>query len=274
MLYRRSGTLSRGRTVLFRSVWRRRSLLLGFLRRELGTRYAGTMGALWAFIQPVLLLAIYAFVFRLVFRVQLPDLGGNSYVTVVACALWPWMAFQEGVQRGTVAVVNNADLVRKVAFPRELLVMAAVAGSFTVHLAGFGVVLLALSLWGENLHLATLPLVLAGWAVLAVLALALALLTSGMQVVLKDVDHMLGPLFMLGFYATPVLYPMSMVPEAFAPWMGLNPMVHALEPLRAALLQGQWQIASLLGMALLALLLLWAGRWVFTRLSARFEDFL
>ncbi|WP_341647806.1 hypothetical protein [Thauera humireducens] len=82
---------------MFAAVWRRRGLLLGFLRRELATRYAGTLGgALWAFVQPVLLLAIYAFVFRLVFRVELPDLGGNSYVTLVACALWPWMAFQEG----------------------------------------------------------------------------------------------------------------------------------------------------------------------------------
>lgn len=257
------------------ALWRRRGLFLGFLRRELATRYVGTLGgALWAFVQPVLLLAIYAFVFRLVFRVQLPDLGGNSYVTVVACALWPWMAFQEAVQRGTVAVVNNADLVRKVAFPRELLVMAAVAGSFVVHLAGFGVVLLALTLWGENLYLSTLPLVLAGWAVLALLALALSLLSSGMQVVLKDVDHILGLFLMLGFYATPVLYPMSMVPPAFAPWMGLNPLVHALEPLRAALLQGEWQLMPLLGLGLLALLLLWLGRWVFARLAGRFEDFL
>lgn len=257
------------------ALWRRRGLFLGFLRRELATRYVGTLGgALWAFVQPVLLLAIYAFVFRLVFRVQLPDLGGNSYVTVVACALWPWMAFQEAVQRGTVAVVNNADLVRKVAFPRELLVMAAVAGSFIVHLAGFGVVLLALTLWGENLYLSTLPLVLAGWAVLALLALALSLLSSGMQVVLKDVDHILGLFLMLGFYATPVLYPMSMVPPAFAPWMGLNPLVHALEPLRAALLQGEWQLMPLLGLGLLALLLLWLGRWVFARLAGRFEDFL
>ncbi len=124
-------------------------------------------------------------------------------------------------------MVNNADLVRKVAFPRELLVMAAVASSFVVHLVGFGAVLLALLWWGESLHLGTLPLVLAGWTVLAVLALALALLTSALQVVLKDVDHMLGPLFMLGFYATPVLYPMSMVPEAFRPWMAVNPMVHS-----------------------------------------------
>ncbi len=260
---------------MFSAVWRRRGLFLGFLRRELSTRYAGTLGgALWAFVQPMLLLAIYAFVFRLVFRVQLPDLGGNSYVTLVACALWPWMAFQEGLQRGTVAVVNNADLVRKVAFPRELLVAAAVASSFIVHLVGFGVVLAALALWGEHLYASALPLVLVGWAVLAALALGLALLTSGMQVVLKDVDHMLGPVFMLGFYATPVLYPISMVPEAFAPWMDLNPLVHVLEPLRAALLHGEWQVLRVLGLVLLALVGLGAGRWVFARLATRFEDFL
>lgn len=260
---------------MFASVWRRRGLFVGFLRRELTTRYAGTLaGGLWALAQPVLLLAIYAFVFRVVFRVQVPDLGGNSYLALVACVLWPWMAFQEGVQRGTVAVVNNADLVRKVAFPRELLVMAAVAGSFIVHFGGFCAVLLALSLWGESLHFSTLPVVLAGWVILALLALGLALLTAGMQVVLRDVDHLLGPLFMMFFYATPVLYPLSMVPEGFREWIEMNPMTHALEPMRAALLRGEWQLGRLAAMAVVALLLLWGARWVFARLATRFEDFL
>ena len=238
-------------------------------------RYAGTItGSLWAFIQPIMMLAIYAFVFRQVFRVELPDLVGNSYVTLVACALWPWMALQDGVQRGTMSVVNNADLVRKVAFPREFLVIAAVASSFIIHFAGMCVVLAVLALSGENLHAGALPMVAAGWVVLALFALGLALMTAGMQVIVKDVNQMLGPVFMLGLYATPVLYPISMVPEAIAAWMKANPLVHVMEPLRAALLGGEWHPMPLLCVGLLGLALLVAGRWAFTRLSAHFEDFL
>lgn len=257
------------------ALWERRGLFLGFVRRDISARYVGTLGGgLWALGQPVLLLAIYAFVFRQVLKVELPDLGANSFVAFVACALWPWMAFQEAVQRGTQAVVNNADLVRKIRFPCELLVLAAVASSFIIHFAGFCGVFLALALWGEPFHFAALPFAFAAWLLLLLLAAGVALATSALQVVLKDVDHLLGPLFMLLFYATPILYPLAMVPESFRAWMALNPLLHVIEPIRAALLRGESGWSDALAVAALCALLLLMARWLFRRLSAYFEDFL
>ncbi|GHU00426.1 transport permease protein [Betaproteobacteria bacterium] len=252
------------------------TLLRSFVRRELTTRYAGTLlGGVWALGQPVLLLAIYAFVFRTVFKVQIPDTN-VSFVTLVACALWPWMAFQEAVQRGTVAITANAELVRKIRFPHHLLVYAAVLGSFIIHGAGFIAVALVLALAGEPLHLAGLPVVLAAWAVALLLALAVALATAALQVVIKDVEPALGPLFMLLFYATPVLYPLSMVPDMLRPWVALNPFVHVVEPIRAALLDGEAlaAFADLWPPTLLALVLLACSRWLFRRLAVYFQDFL
>ena len=257
------------------ALWARRSLFLGFVRRDIATRYTGTLvGGLWAIGQPVMLLAIYAFVFRRVFRVELPDLGANSFVAFVACGLWPWMAFQESVQRATHAITSNADLVRKVRFPYEFLVLAGVTSSFIIHFAGFCGVLLALRLWGEPLHLVALPTVLAAWALIFMLALALALLTSSLQVILKDVDHLMGPAFMLLFYATPILYPLALVPEVVRPWMEINPLLPVIEPLRAALLRGEGALLSMLPLLALAVLLVLAARYLFGRLSAYFEDFL
>lgn len=253
-----------------------RALFGGFFRRDLSSRYSGTLfGGLWALVQPVLLLGVYTFVFQKVFKVQIPELAGNSFVAFVACALWPWMAFQEAVQRGTQAVVANADLVRKVAFRTELLVLASVSSSFVLHATGFVVVSLVLVVGEGGYRLAGLPVVAAAWIVLFLLACGITLMTSALQVVLKDIDHLIGPAFMVLFYATPVLYPSTLLPETVRPWMELNPLLHLFEPMRAGLLAGEpGAVMMLLPAALPALGALFLGKWLHARLAAHFEDFL
>lgn len=256
-------------------LWERRWLFLNFFKREISNRYTGTLGGgIWALGQPVLLLAIYGFVFRHVFKVQFPELSGHSFTTFVACALWPWMAFQDSVQRGTQAVVGNAGLVKKVTFPHSLLVFSSVAATFSLHFVGFGVIVVVLLLLGETINLTGIPVVLLGWGALLLLAFGVALITSAMQVFLKDVDQLLGPLLMILFYGTPVLYPMSQVPEAVKGLMGLNPLVHVIEPIRSALLFGG--PSGMLGLWILvaaATCLLFAANFAFGRLSGYFEDF-
>lgn len=256
-------------------LWPYRRLFASFFARELSSRYVGSIGGgLWALVQPVLLLAIYSFVFRVIFKVRFPELAEHSFVSFVACALWPWMAFQEGLQRATHAIAGNASLIKKVAFPSELLIYAAVASTFVLHLAGFAVVLAGLELVGERFHLSTLPLVTLAWATLFVMSCALAFVTASLQVFLKDVEHMLGPILMVLFYATPILYPMNTVPEAWAWVMRLNPLAYVLDPLRTALLQGTYAPAAGLALSLLvSLLLALICKTFFNRLSPHFEDF-
>ncbi|MDR2261022.1 MAG: ABC transporter permease [Azoarcus sp.] len=264
------------RTDAFTGAGSGRALLLGFVRRDFANRYAGTfMGGLWALAQPALLLAIYAFVFRHVFKVRLPD-PAYSYVTVVACALWPWMAFQEAVQRATVSITANADLIRKIRFPNHLLTLAAVLASFAIHLTGFLAVLAVLALCGEPIHYDGLPVALAAWGVAFALAFGVALVTAALQVAIKDVEPALGPLFMLFFYATPILYPLALVPEAMRPWLAFNPLVHVVEPIRTALLGGEplAALGALWPAALAASCLFLFARWFFARLEDYFQDFL
>lgn len=254
----------------------RRNLFWGFLRRDIATRYSGTvLGGLWAFAQPILLLLIYGFVFRRVFKVSLPDLAPNSFVAYVACVLWPWLAFQEGVQRGTQAIVANADLVRKIAFPSYLLVLAAVASSFVIHGVGYIAVLAVLAGSGEPLAAVGVLVLPVAWLGLLLLAAGLALVLSALQVVLKDVDHVLGPVFMVLFYLSPILYPVSLVPPEFRFWMAFNPLLHVFEPVREALLKGNLDGAlSLLPFLAGAMAVFVGGGWVFRRLATQFEDFL
>ncbi len=256
-------------------LWPNRWLFLSLVRREITNRYSGTLiGGVWALGQPVLLLSIYAFVFRTIFKVNFGELENHSFTAFVACALWPWMAFQEGVQRATHSITGNVGLVRKVQFPHELLVLSSVAATFLIHFVGFAIVLLALELTGARFNYGATPIVLFAWSILLLLAIAFALAVAALQVFLKDIDHLLGPLFMVCFYATPILYPATQVPEPYRWIVTANPIAQLLNAIRGALLFNDTSHTVLLGMlAMVALAIAMLSHALFRRLSSYFADF-
>ena len=252
---------------------RNRALFANFFRRELQTRYLGSTSALlWAFLQPLLLLAVYHFVFTSIFRAS--AFGGTSFLLFVAVALWPWLAAQDGLARATVAVPAYGALIRKVAFPHEIVVYASVAATLTLQLAGYLVVLVALFAFGEPVRFEGLLLAIPVWAVLALGITGLALALSALQVFVRDVEHILAPLLTILMYVTPILYPLAMVPEGVRPWVAANPFGWLVGRLRDALIDGrialQWGDAVALAVAVAVFL---AGRWIFRKLSPHFEDF-
>jgi lipopolysaccharide transport system permease protein len=251
-----------------------RALAFHFLRRELESRYVGTgVGAYLALVQPLLQLAVYTLIFSVVFKAQMAELNGRSFVLFFALGLWPWLMFREGVGRATQAIVSNAALVGKIAFPRELLVYATVTASFLVHLAGFALAVIVLALFGEPIRWSGLP----GWAIVIaawyVFALALGLIFSAVQVYWRELDFILDSMWLLLFYATPILFSISQVPAAWQPWLALNPLAIVFGRIRDTLLHGapvvKWEDGLLLAGAMLVFA--WA-RWVFLRLEERFDD--
>ena len=253
---------------------RSRWLFLQFTSREVTNRFAGSvLGGLWAFVHPLALLLVYGLVFSAVFSVRLPAAAGSSYLVFVAVALWPWLAFQEAVLRGTAAVTANAALVKKVPFAHALLVYAAVTASFAIHLFGYAIVLGVLALRGDSLHWQALPAVFLCVLILYLLATGLALLLSAVHVFVRDIEQGLAHFMALLFYLTPILYGGAMVPEWLRSFMGVNPLAHVFESLRSALLTGSAQLGwnvPLAGLFAIAVLLL--GRSVFNRASPRFEE--
>jgi ABC-type polysaccharide/polyol phosphate export permease len=253
---------------------RDRALFGNFYRRELRTRYLGSLsGFAWALVHPLALLAVYHFVFTSVFRTT--GFAGQSFLAFVAVALWPWLAAQEALQRGTVSLGSYAGLIRKVAFPHELVVYASVAATLTLQFAGYVAVLLVLAAFGEPLHLAGLLLAIPLWIVLAVAVTGLALALASLQVFIRDVEHVLMPLLMILMYLTPILYPLTLVPAELRPWVAANPFGWLVGRLRDALLDGHLalQVDDAIAVAV-AVLLFAGGRWMFRRLSPHFEDFL
>jgi ABC-type polysaccharide/polyol phosphate export permease len=252
---------------------RNRALFTNFFRRELTTRYLGSVSGLaWALLHPLALLGVYYFVFTTIFRAG--NLDGRNFLPFVAVALWPWLAAQEGLQRATVSLANYAGLIRKVAFPHELAVYASIAATLALQFAGYLAVLVALAAFGEPVHFAGLVIAVPLWLILALALTGLALFLAALQVFLRDVEHVLVPVLMILMYLTPILYPLTLVPEGVRPWVAGNPFGWLVERLRDALLEGDLSPRAGDTVALAAALaLFFAGRWVFRRLSPQFEDF-
>jgi ABC-type polysaccharide/polyol phosphate export permease len=251
-------------------------LALHFIRRDIRNRYLGSFsGGVWALIQPLIQLAVYGFVFVYVFNAKVPGANAPGYVPFLALALWPWTAFAEGITRATTAIQDNAALIRKVAVPREVLVFAAVAASFLIQGIGFIAIIVALRVFGVPVDLLGLPLVVAAFAQMFVLALGFAFLFSAIQVFVRDLSAALPQLLMLWMFASPVFYARQSLPEKYQAFMGFNPFTHYAEFFRGTLLHMPTppltsDVIALIG----AVAVLVIGWFVFRRLNPHFEDFL
>ena len=252
---------------------RDRTLLAHFFRRELTTRYLGSVTGLgWALLSPLALLAVYDFVFTNVFRVG--SFGGASFIAFVAIALWPWLAVQEALQRATVSLASYAGMIRKVAFPHEIVVLASVCATFALQFVGYLAVLVVLVLAGQPVHLMGLVVAVPVWLILGTGVVGIALALASVQVFVRDVEHVLMPILMILMYLTPILYPLSLVPESLRGFVTANPFTWVVARLRDGLLDGRLAVHASDTIALaIALALFAGGRWIFRRLSPHFEDF-
>jgi ABC-type polysaccharide/polyol phosphate export permease len=249
------------------------ALWRNFFSREIRQRYLGSVtGLAWALVHPLALLAVYHFVFTKIFRVG--NFGSGSFLAFVAVALWPWLAAQEALQRGVTSLAAYAGLIRKAAFPHEAIIYASVAATFALQFVGYLVVLVVLAVLGEPIRLEGLLLAVPLWLVLMLAVTGLALALASLQVFVRDVEHVLMPVLMMLMYLTPILYPLSVVPGGFRPWVAANPVSWLVTRMRDAMLEGriapQWSdaIAVAIAVALFA-----GGLWMFRRLSPYFEDF-
>ena len=241
---------------------------LGLITRELKARYRGSfLGFLWTFLNPLLLLAVYALVFHYYLRIRVEHYAGFMFV-----GLLPWIWFSSSLLEGTTSITSGGSLVTKVLFPSQILPMVKTLSNLVNYLLSLPI--LYLFLWGMGVYqgwsLLWLPLILLlhflfiqGWV----------LLLSAVNVFFRDVQHILANLLTLWFFLTPILYPLSQVPAPFRPWVLFNPMAQIIQAYHDVFFYHRNPDFRLLAVfAGLSLVLLWLGASFFERYKESFAE--
>ena len=253
-----------------KELWHYRELIYFLTWRDIKVRYKqAVLGIAWALLQPLLTMLISTIVFGVLLKVPSQ---GMPYPLFVLAALMPWSLFATSLQKSSVSLVGNANLITKIYFPRLIIPISSVIAvlvDFVISL----VVLLAMMVFYKIYPtwnvLWLLPLVLL--SVLA--ALAVGIWLSALNVQYRDVQHMVPFLIQIWMYASPIVYPIETIPAGI--WRtlyGLNPMVGVVQGFRWALLGGATPDMTMLVSVGIVLLLLISGLFYFRRMEKTFAD--
>lgn len=262
-----------------------RSLLWNLTLRENRAKYKrSALGWAWSMLNPLATMLIFTFVFRIILRVDPPTgnpSGLKNFAFFLICGLLPWNFLSNGLSASTDSLTGNAGLIKKVYFPRAVLPGASVLSWDTNLLIELGLLSVALLVIGE-LVFQFVPIILVVVALQTVFVLGIGMAFAALNVYFRDVTHFLSILLLLWFYATPIIYPVSLVPDShvFAGFevpigtiYNLNPMVHFTEAYRALFYDLRVPEAqTFLYMTLSAALSLAGGYALFKKLEARFAE--
>jgi lipopolysaccharide transport system permease protein len=251
-------------------LWRYRELLFFLTLRDVKLRYKQTaLGVAWAVLQPLLTMGVFTVFFGKLGK--MPS-DGKPYAVFVLAALVPWQLFAYALTQSSNSLVNEQRLITKVYFPRLIVPVASVLAGLVDFLVALGLLLLLMAgyrvapTWG----ILAAPL----FALFALLtALAVGLWLSALNVQFRDVRYTIPFLTQFWLFATPVAYPASLVPEAYRPLFGLNPMAGVVEGFRWALLgtdAPDWGLMAV--SAGVVLVLLTGGLFYFRRMEKTFAD--
>lgn len=255
---------------LGRQLVRHHELLGSLTRREITARYRGSLlGFIWSFVQPLLLLAVYSFVFGQIFAPRVA--GADPYPLFLVCGLFPWIWFSSALSEGTLALVANSGLIRRSVFPLELLPIVPVLSNLVQLLLALPVVAAGIFLSRLQGH------EVGGWGAVAVplvimvqlpLVSGLSLALSALHAHYKDVRDLLSSILTLLFFLTPVIYPVESVVEPWIRWIvSLSPATSFTIAWQRTLFEGRFPEPALwLQMTSVSLLGFALGAFVFSRL--------
>ncbi|HUP22774.1 MAG TPA: ABC transporter permease [Thermoanaerobaculia bacterium] len=251
-------------------------LLRELVKRDIQTRYAGSyLGLVWTVLQPLWQLLLFTFVFAVVLRIALPpEARTSSFALYLFAAFVPWIAVQEGILRGTSAITDGAELVKKMRLPPHLLVVTPVLGGLLQSVIAMGILALVAASAGEaDLRRAWLVLLVLPFQLALTLGAALTL--AAVHVFLRDTLQLVHVALMTWFYLTPVVYPFSLVPAdrgGLRALVGANPLTAVVETYRAAFLGEALAWTTLVPLFVAAPCLLLVGSWIFRTLRPAFAD--
>jgi lipopolysaccharide transport system permease protein len=249
------------------SIWRYRELLYFMVWREITVRYKqALLGAGWAVIQPVFAVVVFTVVFG---RFAKIPSEGLPYPVFAFAATLPWTYFAEALRRSAIGLVTDAELIRKIYFPRLIIPLAMVVAPLVDSSLAF-VVFLGVLAWYKvafTWHMLLLPLF---FLVALLLSFAIGLWLGPLNVRFRDIMHVVPFLIQVWMYASPIVYPTSLIPARWRMLYNLNPMVGVIDGFRWALLAKAPPNMAGLAVSLLFILVLLTGGLVFFKRSERY----
>lgn len=250
---------------ILRPVWKYRGFVLGSVKREFQTKYRNSLlGAAWNIINPLAMIVVYTVIFSQVMQTRLPGVANTFGYSIYLCAgVLTWGLFTEITTRSQNMFLDNANLLKKINFPRLCLPVAVVANgllNFSIVFSLFSLFLLISGNFPGLVSLALIPLL----ALLVFFAIGLGMVLGVLNVFFRDVGHFFGIFIAFWFWLTPIVYSPEILPEKVRPLMALNPMSGFMIAVQGVLVRGEWpRWSSLIYLGILTFVLCLLGLHLF-----------
>jgi len=263
-------------TYFLRNLIERRSLIFHLVRRDFEQRYVGSAaGWLWGVIHPLVLLASWVFVFQICIKVKLPrGEVTQNYAMFLLCGFIPWLLFQETLQRSSVAIVEQANLIKKTVFPAEIIPVTVFLSVLISHLITLALVLLAVAVFLHQVSymIIWLPLYM---FLLGLFTIGLGWIVSSLHVYLRDTAQVVTVILTLWFWLTPIFIAESFYPEQVRFLLSWNPLRYLVRAYRDRILSNRLPtVEELAILSAYAVVTFVAGGLFFRHLKRGFADVL
>lgn len=253
---------------IFKNLYEYRELLKTSVKKEVRGKYKNSfLGVLWSFLNPLLQIAVYALVFPLIMKSS-----EANYTVFICCGLIPWTFFATAINRSSFTIVENGGIIKKVFFPREILPISVVTSEMVNFVISTVIILAFVLGYGLGLtkYVLLYPLIL---LVQYVLLIGISFVVSSLTVYIRDLQHFIGVLLQLLFYATPIAYASKVIPDNFQWIMKLNPMSYIIDAFRDIFYYQQLPNVQALMIVLgVGLLLCVIGYVIFSKLQKGFAE--
>ena len=254
--------------IVLKELYNYREMVYNLVKKDLRGRYKGSvLGFLWTFINPLLQLAVYTMVFSTIMRVNV-----DKFYMYLFIALIPWIFFTTSVLSGTISLIQNKDLIKKIYFPRIIIPISTVLATFMNMIFSMAVVILALFISGIGIsyYVLLLPVIM---VLEFFLVLGMVFLFSSLNVFFRDIEYILSIIMMIWFYMTPIVYTVEMIPEKYKTLFYLNPMTNIVIFYRDILFYKRMPSFGFMGgVFLYSLAMIVIGFFVFQKLQKNFVE--
>ena len=255
-----------------KKIWNYRKILIDTTVQEIKKKYAGSvLGLAWIVIYPILFLGIYTVVYSLVFKIRYPDMTTLEYICIIFSGLILFLGFNESVVAGTQSVVANSGLIKNTLFPIELIPVRTVLCNQTTQGAGLFILIIGLLFLNKWSYLT--PFIVIIWLLEFLMEVGISWILSSINVVVRDIQNVIGIIMLFLMMASPIAYPSTMLPEGIRQFMMFNPLYSFIIASQNVLVLGIIPSSScILGMLAWSIIPFIAGYHFFIKMKGIFID--